>query len=440
MANVKVAKAAKATNTIKTAKKDPSFLSKHRRRIIWISILFVALFLILDQTGIRELSGRDFPLTDPQAEPLRAYVVELAKPDWGGRVPGTPGNVAAAKYLEDALKAAGVGPFPSLGGYLSPLPDSRLGHNVLGWIPPDSPNPSREVIVLGAHFDHVGLQQEGVLLGADDNASAIAVILGTLPTLLKIKPRPYGIAVVFYNTEEEYFGTPRQGSVAFLAGLPPEIESAKAIRLSIALDLIGGVVWRKTADMIYAVGAEKTKTLPALVDDVHEDKLDVRRLGLHSVENIPGYRPSAFSDYDVYRDNRIPFLFLSSGRTPRYHHATDLPETLYYDRMARTSRWIAKFISRLSQDSEPLVLDPKGEDYATDRDVLRWAFDSAVKPWSAVAGTSPITYFRLLGDRSRLEGMADPLHTWTPADALAIERASFRLQCLLYRYPICFTI
>lgn len=424
---------------VKATKKAPIPKSK-RRRIVWISILFVALVLIIDQTGVRELSGRDFPITDSEAEPLRAHVIELAKPEWNGRVPGTPGNVAAAKYLEDALKAAGVGPFPSVGGYLSPLPDSRLGHNVLGWIPADSPNASREVIVLGAHFDHVGLKPEGVLLGADDNASAVAVVLGTLPTLLKMKPRPYGIAVVFYNTEEEYFGTPRQGSRAFLAGLPPEIESAKVIRLSIALDLIGGVVWRKTADMIYAVGAEKTKTLPAIVDDVHEDKLDVRRLGLHSVENIPGYRPSAFSDYDVFRDNRIPFLFLSSGRTPRYHHATDLPDTLYYDRMARTSRWIAKFIARFSHVSEPMVFEPNGEDYATERDVLRWAFDTAVKPWSSVAGTSPMTFFRLLGDRSRLEEMADPTHIWTPADALAIERASFRLQCLLYRYPICFTI
>jgi len=421
-------------------KKAPLPKSKRRRRIIWISILCVALLLILDQTGVRELSGRDFPVTDSEAEALRTHVVELAKPAWNGRVPGTPGNAAAAKYLEDALKAAGVGPFPSMGGYFSPLPDSRLGNNVLGWIPPDDAETSRGVIVLGAHFDHVGPQPEGVLLGADDNASAVAVVLGALPTLLAMKPRPYGIAVVFYNTEEQYFGTPRQGSRAFLAALPPEIPSPKSIRLSIALDLIGGVVWRKTADLIYAVGAEKTQKLPSIVDEVHEDKLDVRRLGIHSVENIPGYRPSAFSDYDIFRNNRIPFLFLSSGRTPRYHHATDLPDTLYYDRMARTSRWIAKFIARFSEVPEPLSFIPNGEDYATERDVLRWAFDSAVKPWSAPAGMSPMTFFRLLGDRSRLESMADPLHTWTPADALAIERASFRLQCLLYRYPICFTI
>jgi hypothetical protein len=415
--------------------------SKRRRRIVFVAILSIVLLLFIDQLGVRELSGRDFPVTDPLAESRRAHVVELAKPSWNGRVPGTAGNAAAARYLEDALKAAGVGPFPSAGGYLVPLPDSRLGHNVLGWIPPDDPNSSRGVIVLGAHFDHVGPMPEGMLLGADDNASAVAVILGAIPSILQMKPRPYGIAVALFNTEEApYFGTLRQGSRAFVSALPPEIESAKSIRLAIMLDLIGGVVWQRTADTIYACGAEKTHDLPAVVDAVHEDKLDVRRLGIHSVENIPGYRPSAFSDYDVFRDNHIPFLFLSSGRTPRYHHASDIPETLYYDRMARTSRWIQKFVEQFAHSTEAFVFDSKGEDYPAERDSLRWAFDAAVKPWSSISGTSPISGFRLLGDRSRLEAMADPLHVWTPADALAIERASFRLQCLLYRYPICFTL
>lgn len=425
----------------KPAVRVPKSQTQRRRRFAISIGLFVLLLLIVDQLGVRELSGRDFPITDPLAEPLRAHVLELAKPAWNGRVPGSEGNTLAARYLEDAFKSAGVGPFPSAGGYLASLPDSRLGHNVMGWIPSDEPNASRDVIVLGAHFDHIGPTSEGVLLGADDNASAVAVVLGAIPALLAMKPRPFGIALLFFNTEEApYFRTSRQGSRAFVAALPPEIESLKSIRLAIVLDLIGGVVWSRTADTIYACGAEKSRGLPAMVDAVHEDHLDVRRLGIHAVENIPGYRPSAFSDYDVFRDNRVPFLFLSSGRTPRYHHAADIPETLYYDRMARTSRWIAKLIERQALSNEALFFDAKGEDYAAERDSLRWAFDAAVKPWTSISGTSPFSLFRLLGDRSRLESLADPLHVWTPADALAIERASFRLQCLLYRYPICFTL
>jgi len=416
---------------------------RRRRRVIALVVLLVALVLVVDQLGVRELSGRDFPPTDPLSASLRAHVDKLASPAWAGRVPGTEGNAEAARYLEGALMAAGVSPFPSLGGYLAPLtrPSSPLGHNVLGWIPPDTPGESRGVIVLGAHFDHIGKTDEGLLLGADDNAAAVAVLLGALPSLVAMHPRPHGIAVVFFNTEESpYFDTPRQGSRRFVASLPPEIGALSSVRLAVVLDLAGGVVWRRTADMIFACGAEKTRGLAAIVDGVREPGLDVRRLGIHAVENIPGYRPQPFSDYDVFRDHGVPFLFLSSGRTPRYHRPSDLPDTLHYDRMARTSRWIDALVTALSSAEGDLAFDPGGEDLAADRDTLRFSFDAAVKPWSSVPGTGPVTLARLLGDRARLEAMTDPSHAWTADDARSIERASFRLQCLLYRYPICFTL
>jgi hypothetical protein len=417
-----------------------------RRRRLWralVAVALVVLLLVLDQLGVRELSGRDFPASDPLAPALRAHVERLASPAWGGRVPGTEGNAAAARYLAEALEAAGVKPFPSVGGYLQPLaePASPLGHNVLGWIPPDPGAGPSSVVVLGAHFDHLGRTSDGLLLGADDNAAAVAVLLGAVPSILAVRPRAYGVAIAFFNTEEApYFGTPRQGSRRFVAALPSEIGDLRAIRLAVALDLVGGVVWRRTASTLFACGAEKASGLGALVDGVHEEGLEVRRLGIHLVENIPGYAPQPFSDYDIFRRMRVPFLFLSSGRTPRYHRPSDVPDTLHYDRMARTSRWIAQLVAASGPAGEARAFDPTGEDFAADRDTLRWAFDAAAKPWSSVPGTSPMTAVRLLGDRSRLEAMAEPGHAWTAADPLALERASFRLQCLLYRYPICFTL
>ncbi|UQA58047.1 M28 family metallopeptidase [Polyangium aurulentum] len=423
----------------------PQRTSKRRRRL-WRALVvlgLITLLLVLDQLGVRELSGRDFPPRDPLSSSLRAHVEQLASPSWGGRVPGTEGNAAAARYLAEALEAAGVKPFPSLGGYLQPLaePASPLGHNVLGWIPPHPGDGPASVVVLGAHFDHIGKTSEGLLLGADDNAAAVAVLLGALPSILAVHPRPYGVAIAFFNTEEApYFGTVRQGSRRFVAALPNEIGEVRAIRLAVVLDLVGGVVWRRTASTLFACGAEKTSGLGELVDGVREEGLDVRRLGIHLVENIPGYAPQPFSDYDIFRKMRVPFLFLSSGRTPRYHRPSDLPDTLHYDRMAQTSRWIARLVAAAGPPGEARVFEPKGEDYAADLATLRFTIDAAAKPWSSVPGTSPMTAIRLLGDRARLEAMAEPGHVWTAADALSLERAGFRLQCLLYRFPVCFTL
>jgi hypothetical protein len=420
--------------------------TSRRQRRLWralIALALVTLLLVLDQLGVRELSGRDFPPRDPLSPTLRAHVEQLASPSWGGRVPGTEGNAAAARYLAEALEAAGVKPFPSLGAYLQPLaePTSPLGHNVLGWIPPDPSGGPASVVVLGVHFDHIGKTSDGLLLGADDNAAAVAVLLGALPSILAARPRPYGVAIAFFNTEEApYFGTVRQGSRRLVAALPSEIRDLRAIRLAVVLDLVGGVVWRRTSSTLFACGAEKTSGLGELVDGVREEGLEVRRLGIHLVENIPGYAPQPFSDYDIFRRMRVPFLFLSSGRTPRYHRPSDLPDTLHYDRMAQTSRWIARLVAAAGAPGEARAFDPKGEDYAADLATLRFTIDAAAKPWSSVSGTSPMTAFRLLGDRSRLEAMAEPGHTWTAADGLSLERTGFRLQCLLYRFPVCFTL
>jgi hypothetical protein len=157
------------------------------------------------------------------------------------------------------------------------------------------------------------------------------------------------------------------------------------------------------------------------------------------VENLPGRSPQPFSDYEAFRSARVPFLFLSSGRTSRYHAPSDLPATLHYDRMARTSRWIARFVAEVDKIPAALPFDPEGADLAADRDTMRWGIDAAALPWTSVPGTGPVTAARLLGDRAAIRSMSAPDHAFTPEDRLALERASFRLQCLLYGYPVCFT-
>jgi hypothetical protein len=421
-----------------------------RRSILALSVAVVLGLILLEQLGVRRLSGEDFPPKEALALDLRRHVEALASPSWGGRKPGTPGNAEAARYLAGELEKAGVLPLPSLGGYLAPVgaPGEDLGSNVIGYLPASAGEGSQGAaeaiaksgaIVLGAHFDHIGPVGDSVLLGADDNASGVAVLLGSLAPLRR-EPLKRAILFVFFNTEEPpHFLSPTMGSRRFIASLPAEIPGPASIHLAVILDLMGGVVWKWSADTVFACGAEAVGGLGAIVDKTREDGLSVRRLGLHMVENLPGRSPQPFSDYEAFRSARVPFLFLSSGRTPRYHAPSDLPSTLHYDRMARTSRWIARFIAEVDALPAPLPFDPDLDDLAADRDTMRWAIDAAALPWKSVPGTGPVTAARLLGDRSALRAMSAPDHAFTPADRLALERASFRLQCLLYAYPVCFT-
>lgn len=431
----------------------PPRAGRARRRSSWIALAVAAILglILLEQLGVRRLSGEDFPPQEPLALELKRHVEALASPAWAGRKPGTPGNAEAARYLAGELEKAGVLALPSLGGYLAPLGLAEsgggdLGHNVIGYLPAAGELEGATgvvsldgAIILGAHFDHIGVLGDDVLLGADDNASGVAVILGAIaPLRQERRRRP--VVIVFFNTEEPpHFLSPRMGSRRFLASLPAEIPGPASIHLAVVLDLMGGVVWRWSADSIFACGAEAARGLTPIVDRTREDGLSVRRLGLHMVENLPGGSPQPFSDYEAFRSARVPFLFLSSGRTPRYHTPSDRPVTLHYDRMARTSRWIARLVAEVDKTPAPLPFDAEGADDEADRDTMLWALEEAAVPWRSVPGTGPVTAIRLRGDLSALRSMSAPSHVFTPADRLALERASFRLQCLLYAYPVCFT-
>lgn len=432
---------------------------RRRGRTVAAAVTALVLALILaDQLGIRRLSGADFPSRDPLAPALRTWVEKLASPAWGGRVPGTPENQEAARYLAEELRKAGVPPLPSAGGsYLAPIGPLNVGRgsaaalnvgrgsavegsNVIGYLPGQG-GPAAGTVILGAHFDHLGKTREGIVLGADDNASSVAVLLGALPALVADTTRRSPVLIIFFNTEEApYFGTAAQGSERFLAAPPPEVADRASIRVALILDLIGGVVWRHAADTVFACGAEKGTGLAAVVDRVPaEEGLSVRRLGIHMVEQMPGYGRTPVSDYNAFRARRLPFVFLSSGRTPRYHAPSDLPETLYYDRMVRTSRWITRFVTALDADPTPTVFAGEGADLAQDRDTMRWAIDAAASPFHWIPGTGPITALRLLGDRQRLHALTEAGHELDPEALGSLERASFRMQCLLYSYPVCFT-
>ena len=131
---------------------------------------------------------------------------------------------------------------------------------------------------------------------------------------------------------------------------------------------------------------------------------------------------------------------LSTGRTPRYHKATDRPETLHYDRMARTSRWIASFVAALDASDAELAFDAHAEDYGADVRTASWLTSTAVRPWSTVPGTGPLSWIQLWRDGARVDELAAPGAQFGPAQVLALERASFRIQCLVYAYPACFTL
>ncbi|MBI5777741.1 MAG: M28 family peptidase, partial [Nitrospirae bacterium] len=146
------------------------------------------------------------PVTSNLAQRLRAHVQFLAGPDLHGRKPGTEGNQKAAQYIAEQFHAIGLEPLASLHGYRQPL-DGKLGDNLIGLRPADGPTGEAPWILVGAHFDHLG----GNYLGADDNASAIGILLETARAMPALAH--HHLLFVAFNAEEPpYIRTPLMGS------------------------------------------------------------------------------------------------------------------------------------------------------------------------------------------------------------------------------------
>ena len=222
-----------------------------------------ALLLPLILTGclqtMQPLDPSELPLSSPAALRLRGHVQFLASQDLAGREPGTIGNWKAADYIEATFREARLHSFPSMSGFRQII-SSGLGDNILGLLP--SKGDSGRWILIGAHYDHLG----GQYLGADDNASSIAILIELARSLQALSN--YSVVFVAFNAEEHpYFGTPLMGSEFFLRNMPPEIGSQDTLQAVVIMDLMGGIQWEPIRDVIFAAGAEKSPGLYRRIKD-----------------------------------------------------------------------------------------------------------------------------------------------------------------------------
>lgn len=416
---------------------DP-FLLRHRWQVLLIgaSALVIVLPFLTQMVSMAAIDPTTLPVTSELAKRLRIHVEYLASHDLQGRKPGTPGNRAAADYIAARFRESGLEALPSVGGYGQQI-SPALGDNLIGVRPGASLDSASPWLLIGAHYDHLG----GQYLGADDNASAVAILLETARMLPRL-PHHHLLFVAFNAEEPPFIRTPNMGSQYFVDHLPTEIGSPSHLQTAIIMDLMGGVHWEPLRDVVFAAGAEKCPGLYQRVKATHRtphlSSLTVLTLGLHLVEEIPLIGQVSFSDYDSFRNASVPFLFLSSGRTPRYHQTSDLPNTLHYERMAATVRWLANLAERMDQDTAPYDFQVNRIEFGDEVATLRPLVAQAAKRDTGIPGTSFLSLWRLEQDDKWLKGL--DLAAPTPEAIRRLERISIRLQCLLADFPACFLI
>jgi hypothetical protein len=302
---------------------------------------------------------------------MKTLVEELCSRACAGRAPGTEGGLRARGLVRDALRAAGVDPIEqAIGG--------SKGANLIATLPGDT---DRWVLV-AAHYDHLGANARTYFPGADDNAAAVGILVEVARGLATKRADGRGVVVAAFDAEEPpYFLTGEMGSEYFARSSRELGVSLDAIDLMICMDLVGHALGPEglpgdVRSSLFALGAERSAGTSEIVDDLarSEPGVVVRRV---DAEVIP-----PLSDYQAFWERDVPFLFLTGGRSQRYHTPEDTPEHLDWTKMSATARWLESMVRRAcARPEERVVFDGHARD---DASTLRTFLD-LVAPLAALS-------------------------------------------------------
>ncbi len=296
------------------------------------------------------------PLTTAEQElsqRLRLHVERLAGLI-GERHTGRPGSlVAAAALIERELSAGGERverqTYVAGDGEVANLILERAGTRAPG-----------EIVVLGAHYDTVSCSP-----GADDNASAVAVLL-EVARLLRGRPARRTVRFVAFTCEEPpHFHTPAMGSDVYARRCHANGEALRAV---LCLEMVGYYttqpgsqhmppeVWRglrwtfpRRGDFLAAVGNLRSWRLAWAFRRGFKRSVRFPLYAMVLPELVFSIR---LSDNSSFWDYGYPALMLTDTsflRNPHYHRATDTPATLDYARMARVTAGVAGAVAHLAR-------------------------------------------------------------------------------------------
>jgi aminopeptidase N len=268
-----------------------------------------------------------------------------------GRGLGTPGLDEAAHYIAEQFRAAGLEPARDATSYLQtwqaragqPVRDMTL-RNVVGVIRGSDPQRRHELIVIGAHYDHLGLGWPDVRAGntgkvhpgADDNASGVAVLLELARVLASGAPPARSIVFVAFTGEE----ADRLGSRHYVQSLRTD-SGAKVIGM-LNLDTVG----RLADGPLYAIGTSSAREWPHIL----------RGAGFVSgvrVEAVAEQLES--SDQVSFADAGVPAVQLFSGAHGDYHRPTDTPDKVSAEGLVKVAAVTREAIDYLAGEQGRLT-------------------------------------------------------------------------------------
>lgn len=281
------------------------------------------------------LTGGVAAMAQTRSERLAEYVYYFASDSLRGREAGSADAAKARDYIVERYKECGLKPL-SAGSYLVPFTrDGKQYTDVVAVIEGNSLKD--EYIVLGAHYDHLGVKKGQVYPGADDNASGSAAII-EIARELSARRGELQRSVIIAAFDAEEIGL--YGST-YLAEYLDALVGLDKIKLMMSVDMVGR----------YSTGGGLT--LEGIATIKNGKKIAAGVAGQHALKiKTKNFETSVMTatDTDAFARKGVPTLAVSTGLHPQYHKPADKPELVDYEGLDKVSGYLADFALQAAGD------------------------------------------------------------------------------------------
>jgi putative aminopeptidase FrvX len=271
-------------------------------------ILIVAIFIFLPQ-----IEGQTQGILEP--EQLLEDLAYLSSKELEGRKPLSEGSLKARELFKVRFQELGLTSqyrnYTQFFNFRSRR-DGKLyenAANIVGFIPGEE---TEKVIVIMAHYDHLGKVGDRIFYGADDNASGAAAILALAAHFSQNKPKH---SMMFVAVDAEEMG--QHGAKALVEDFPFPLDQ---VVLNINMDMIS----RNEKNQLFAAGTYHSPHLKPIIEEVARGRTPALMFG-HDAPEMGRDDWTLASDHAQFHLKGIPFIYFG---VEDHHQETDTFERI----------------------------------------------------------------------------------------------------------------
>jgi Zn-dependent M28 family amino/carboxypeptidase len=297
---------------------------------------------------------------------LKTMLYVVASDEMEGRETGSKGQKKAGLYMIEQYKKNGISFPKGAKDYYQTVPAAFLNakrnenlpdsENIWAYI--EGSEKPDEVLVISAHYDHVGIKNGDIYNGADDDGSGTVAVMEMAKAFAKAKKDGHGPkrSILFLHVTGEEHGL--HGSRYYSEN--PLFPIANTIA-DINIDMIGrrDVEHAQTNNYVYVIGADR------LSSDLHNAVVSQNekytKVALDFKFNDPK-DPNHFyerSDHYNFAKHGIPAVFFFNGVHEDYHGKGDEPEKIEYDALTKRTKLAFVVAWDLANRPQRPVVDKK---------------------------------------------------------------------------------